>query len=182
MTGSTPRGPWRRVMNRLRRVTEAAFVPPVEATDDGWRINLQTEERDLLIRLLGELSELLTGEENEATTPLLHRLFPPAFLEDPEKEAEYQRLMRQELVASRVAAVDNVTRMLGPDGPATLTENETMAFMQSVNALRLVMGTMLDITDDDSAEDADESDTPEHHLYGYLGWILEWTVRSLTPG
>ena len=70
----------------------------------------------------------------------------------------------------------------GPDGPETLTENETMAFMQSVNALRLVLGTMLDITDDDAAEVADEADTAEHHLYGYLGWILEWTVRSLTPG
>ena len=35
------------------------FVPPVEATEFGWRLNLEAEERDLLIRLLGELKGLL---------------------------------------------------------------------------------------------------------------------------
>jgi hypothetical protein len=163
-------------------MAEREFIAPVEATDDGWRLNIQVEERDLLIRLLEELKALLTGEETEATTPLLHRLFPPAFLDDPDKEAEYQRLMREDLIASRIAAVDNVTRLLHPDGPDMLTENETMAFMQSINAIRLVLGTMLDITDDETADEADEEDSPEHHLYSYLGWILEWTVRSLSPG
>ena len=47
MTDSTAQRSWRRVMNWLRRVTDREFVPPVEATDDGWRINLQAEERDL---------------------------------------------------------------------------------------------------------------------------------------
>jgi hypothetical protein len=172
-------------------VKERDFVPPVEARADGWHLNFEREELVLLIRLLGELKTLLTSEENETTKPLLHRLFPPAFLDDEDKEAEYQRLMREELVASRVAAVDNVTKILEPRRgkrgksdakPAALTENETMAFMQSVNAVRLVLGTMLDITDDESADVADMDDSPEHHLYSYLGWVLEWTVRSLTPG
>lgn len=191
--------------------SERDFEPPVEATEDGWRFNLENEERDLLIRLLGELKTLLTSDENETTKPLLHRLFPPAFLDDEEKEAEYQRLMREELVASRVASVDTVIEILGrsatgthndldggnagrpADGDTTspldresdgaiLTENETLAFMQSLNAVRLVLGTMLDITDDDAADLADLDDSAEHHLYGYLGWLLEWTVRSLTPG
>jgi hypothetical protein len=74
--------------------------------------------------------------------------------------------------------------MLSPadDEPAmaTLSEGETMAFMQSVNAVRLVLGTLLGITDEDSAEDADDGDSPEHGLYGYLGWLLEWTVRALS--
>lgn len=161
---------------------ERDFEPPIMATADGWEFNLEPEERDLLIRLLGELKSLLTSEENETTKPLLHRLFPPAFLDDEEKEAEYQRLMREELVASRVAAVETVNELLGPDGPEFLTENETMAFMQSVNAVRLVLGTMLDITDDEAADVADMDDSPEHHLYSYLGWILEWTVRSLAFG
>ncbi len=169
---------WRRV----RRVADRDFIAPVEATDDGWRLNIDDDARVLLVRLLDELKTLLTSDENDATRPLLHRLFPPAFQDDPDKEAEYQRLMREELVASRVAAVDSVSRLIGPDGPELLTETETMAFMQSVNAIRLVLGTMLDITDDESADGADEEDSPEHHLYAYLGWILEWTVRSLSAG
>ena len=87
--------------------------------------------------------------------------------------------MREELVASRVAAVDSVSLLLMEEG-RTLGEGETMAFMQSVNAIRLVLGTMLDITDDESAEEADINDSPEYSLYGYLGWVLEWTVTALS--
>lgn len=174
------------------------FVPPIERVDatsandgadplgsfdDGhgtqYRLNVDNEERLLLARLLGELKELLTSEADERTTPLLHRLFPPAFRDDPDKEAEYQRLMREELVASRVAAVDSVTALLTEEG-RTLTEGETMAFMQSVNAIRLILGTLLGITDEESAEEADDNDGPEHSLYSYLGWLLEWTVRALS--
>jgi hypothetical protein len=154
------------------------FVPPVAAVDGGWRIGLDTEERELLIRLLGELSTLLTGPDDN---PLLARLFPAAYPDDEEKEREYQRLMREELVASRLAAITAVTAALDPERTDLLTEPETIAFLQAVNAVRLVLGTMLGITDDESADEADDAHTPEHHLYDFLGWLLEWTVRSLSP-
>jgi len=165
-----------------------SVVDPLGTFDDGagpkFRLNFEPEERDLLIRLLGEMKDLLTAEVNEVTAPLLHRLFPPAFRDDPEKEAEYQRLMREELVTSRVVSVDLVTAMLtvNPNTGrlADLSKPDTVAFMQSLNAVRLVLGTMLDITDDDAAEQADMDDSHEFQLYGYLGWLLEWTVQSLS--
>lgn len=161
-------------MARRRR-----FVAPVEAVDGGWRIGLDTAERELLTRLMGELQALLTGpDDNE----LLLRLFPAAYLDDEEKEAEYQRLMREELVASRLAAIASVTAVLRADPDELLDEGQTIAFMQSINAVRLVLGAMLGISDDESADEADEADSPEHHLYDFLSWLLEWTVRSLSPG
>jgi len=157
------------------------FVAPVEAVRGGWRITLDDEERNLLVRLMGELRALLTGpDDNE----LLRRLFPVAYPEDEEKEAEYQRLMREELVASRLAAIESVSRTIDPAGDRArqlLDEGETIAFMQSINAIRLVLGSMLGITDDESADDADSADSPEHNLYDFLSWLLEWTVRSLSP-
>ncbi len=160
-------------------VLRRKFLAPVEAVDGGWRINLDTEERNLLMRLMGELRALLTGpEDNE----LLRRLFPVAYPDDDEKEEEYQRLIREELVASRLGAIESVTRTVDPaNAKALLDEGDTIAFMQSINAIRLVLGSMLGITDDDSADAADEADTPEHHLYDFLSWLLEWTVRSLSP-
>jgi len=164
------------VMGRRRK-----FVGPVEAVDGGWQVNLDVEERELVIRLMGELRALITGpDDNE----LLLRLFPAAYSDDEEKEAEYQRLMREELVASRLASIETVERVLDPDRRELLDEGETLAFMQSLNAIRLVLGTMLDITDDDAADADDEGssgDSPEHHLYDFLSWLLEWTVRSLSP-
>ena len=154
------------------------FVAPVEAVRGGWRITLDDEERKLLMRLMGELRALLSGpDDNE----LLRRLFPVAYPEDEEKEAEYQRLMREELVASRLAAIESVSRTIDPAGDRArqlLDEGETIAFMQSINAIRLVLGSMLGITDDESADDAD---SPEHNLYDFLSWLLEWAVRSLSP-
>jgi hypothetical protein len=160
-------------------VLRRKFVAPVEAVRGGWRINLDVEERNLLLRLMGELRALITGpDDNE----LLRRLFPVAYPEDEEKEAEYQRLMREELVASRLEAIESVSRTIEPaNAKALLDEGETIAFMQSINAIRLVLGSMLGITDDESADAADETDTPEHHLYDFLSWLLEWTVRSLSP-
>jgi hypothetical protein len=154
------------------------FVPPVVGLDGGWRINLDTDERELLIRLLGELATLLSGPDDHE---LLTRLFPLAYTDDEEKEREYQRLMRDELVASRLAAITAVTAALDPSHAELLTEEEAIAFLQALNAVRLVLGTMLGITDDDTADEADIADTPEHHLYDFLGWLLEWTVRALTP-
>lgn len=154
------------------------FLPPVHAVSDGWIIHLESDERDLLVRLMGELKELLTGPEDNV---LIGRLFPEAYPDDEEKEAEYQRLMRDELVESRLASINSVTNTLGPEGPSLLNESEVFAFLQSVNAIRLVLGSMLGITDDESADEADEKDTSEHDLYDFLGWILEWTVRSLSP-
>lgn len=160
------------------------FVPPVRATRHGWQINLDRDERDLVIRLMEELKALLTEADDDhgEPNPLLLRLFPAAYPDDPEKEAEYQRLMREELVTSRVAAIDTVVAILGPDGPKHLDEGQTLAFMQSINAVRLVLGSMLDISDDDLDDDLadeDQPDTPEHHLYAFLSWLLEWTVRSM---
>ena len=154
------------------------FVPPVRAVKGGWEITLDEEERNLLIRLMGELGALMTGpEDNE----LLLRLFPVAYPDDDEKEAEYQRLMREELVTSRLSAIESVTDALDPERTELMNEGETIAFLQSINAIRLVLGTMLDITDDETADDADVGTTPEHQLYDFLSWLLEWTVRSLSP-
>jgi len=70
-----------------------------------------------------------------------------------------------------------VTAALDQERTELLTEAETVAFMQSINAIRLVLGSMLDITDDESADLADTTNTPEHHLYDFLSWLLEWTVQ-----
>jgi hypothetical protein len=163
------------------------FTPPVRAVGDGFEITLDREERELLARLLDELSALLTSDADEHR-PLLSKLFPPAYPDDEEKEAEYQRLMREELVASRLAAIGVMLVALRADDGDVLDEPSLIAFMQSLNAVRLVLGTMLGITDDesadaidDAADDAAGGGSAEHQLYTFLSWLLEWTVQALSP-
>jgi hypothetical protein len=164
---------------RADRDRRRTFTPPVRAVEDGFEITLDREERELLVRLLGELSDLLTSDADEHRV-LLSRLFPPAYPDDEEKEHEYQRLMREELVASRLAAIGVMLEALRADDGDVLDEPSTIAFMQSLNAVRLVIGTMLGITDDESADTADDGASAEHQLYTFLSWLLEWTVQALS--
>lgn len=157
------------------------FKPPIERVRSGYRINLDQEERDVLVRLLGELRSLLVGPND---SPTLARLFPTAYHlpEHAGHDDEYQRLMREELVASRLTGIEIVLGALTET--RVLDESKIMALLQAVNGVRLVLGTILDVSEELDLEHLPE-DHPqlgEFHLYGYLSWLLEWTVRALSQG
>ena len=157
------------------------FRAPVRRIDDLFVVDLADEEKAVVRRLVGELRELLTTDapDSEARVMLV-RLFPVAYPDDDELEAEYQRLMRDDLVQSKLAAFDIVDRALEQGEP--IDEGELIAFMQSVNSIRLVLGTMLGVSDDPNIEEVTPGleDSPEYHLYSYLSWLLEWCVRALS--
>ena len=154
------------------------FIPPVERVRDGFVFNIGDEERQLVTRLMNELSQLLMGEADD---PRLIRIFPPAYhlADDADANAEYQRLMREDLVASRLAGIATVNLAL--QKPGAVTEEAMVSFVQAINGLRLVLGTMLDVVEDDDPDDIDEDDplVGEHHLYNFLSWLLDWAVRAL---
>ena len=149
---------------------------PIEGTDEGYVLNLAQQERDLLVQLMGELESLLEEDDH----PYVARLFPVAYPDDDEAEAEYQRLMREELVISRSANIELVKELVARPEGATMTEAETLGWMQSLNAIRVVLGTMLGIDDDETAEQIDLNEGSGAQLYGYLSYLLEWTVQSLS--
>ena len=155
--------------------------PPVERVRNGFRIHLQTEERELLERLLGELRGLLTGPSDH---PGLTRIFPAAYHlpEHAAHDEEYQRLMREELVASRLSGIEQVLAVIGSADSEVIDEAAVTAYMQALNGLRLVLGTVLDVGEDHDPDDVpdDHPMVGEYHLYGYLSWLLEWTVRALS--
>ena len=66
------------------------------------------------VGLTGELRALLTDPDpGDEAQRLIVRLFPVAYPDDDEMEAEYQRLMREELVGSKLAALDAVDEEIG---------------------------------------------------------------------
>lgn len=144
----------------------------------GYRLNLEPEERDVLAGMLAQLRDLLVSAP--ADTPQLRRLFPTAYAQDPEADAEYQRLMREELVGSRLAALETVTSTLGDDADR-LDAEQLHALMTSMNALRLVLGTICDVGEDDDPADArpDHPFVAELQAYGYLSYLVDAAVAAL---
>lgn len=162
-------------MRRRRRPSG----PIVADGPDRFRLVLDVEEMSLLRRLLDQLRGLLTGAPHDDAR--VRRLFPTAYHDDPERDGEYQRFMRDELVASRLAALTEVDSTLEH---GVLSMDQLAAFMRSLNALRLVLGTLLDVDEDTDPMRLDPQDPlfAEHQLYLWLSWMLEHVVEALGHG
>jgi Domain of unknown function (DUF2017) len=140
------------------------------------RVDLPAQEKEVLRHVLPQLRELLTvGSADDRT----RRLFPTAFPDDPDAEAEYRAYMHGELVSSRLEALDTIESTLEA---RDLNEEQAVAWLQSINSVRLVLGSLLEVS-----EDLDVEDLPEDHpeiegfvLYGYLSLLLDELVRALS--
>jgi hypothetical protein len=144
---------------------------------EGFHLALRPDDRRVIVDLIVQLRDaVLAGAGDER----FRRLFPAAYHQDAELDEEYQRLMHGELLASRLDSLNRTQELLVRDDEAdmiVLTEDELDSLMKSVNDLRLVLGTLLDIQEDEPALDEDDPAYPQFHLYSYLGWLLEWIIR-----
>jgi hypothetical protein len=143
-------------------------------TDGGFDLNLPDEERELLSNVLPQLREVMANPDDERA----RRLFPTAYLNDVERDAEYHRFMREELVASRLAALATFAETARA---GRVDEAALLSWMQAINGVRLVLGTLLDIGEDDNLDGLTKDDPrlPEYALYGYLSGLLEEIVQAL---
>ncbi len=148
---------WRRLIRPLGR--------------DRYRINLPVPLRELLPVVARELDELLDTEDAS-----LRRLFPTAYAQDPERDAEYQVLARDQLIDRRRAAIADFVATAHAE---EVNGEQLAAWMRVINDLRLVLGTRLDVTEDELELDPDSSDAPVMELYRLLGYLLEEIVEAL---
>jgi hypothetical protein len=149
----------------------------VRRTGQGtYRVRLPEPERDLLASLAEQLRELLTETTDD---PTVRRLFPAAYNEDPERDREYQQLVRDELLEGRLAVLATLEATLAAD---ELDEAELTAWLRALNDVRLVLGTRLDVSEDLRDVDADDPDVPAYAVYEYLGFLLSEVVDALAAG
>jgi hypothetical protein len=140
-----------------------------------YQVRLRPTERILVGDLVGQLREQLLASTDE---PSVRRLFPPAYPDDPERDAGYQVLTRDELLESKLAAIEVVERTLDGD---ELDDAGMTAWMGTLNSLRLVLGTRLDVDEELPTLDADDPLAPAYAVYEYLGWLLSQVVDALSP-
>jgi hypothetical protein len=140
----------------------------------GYRLRLPAEERELLRSLPAQLREVMQTDD-----PSLRRLFPPAYPDDREADDEFRRLMREELLEGKLAALRIVEETAGADH---LTGEQLEGWLGALESLRLYLGTELDITEEVYERDLDPDDpaAPALALYGYLSWLQEEAVAALS--
>ena len=144
------------------------------ARDGSYEVRLPAGERQVLADVLPQLRAALAGDAS--ADPAFKRLFPVAYAQDPEHEAEYRELVGDELLAKRLANVDTVLATLEAD---RVSEEELFAWMGAVNDLRLVLGTRLDVSEETDLDvDTEHPEATAYALYAYLGWLLELLVDA----
>lgn len=146
---------------------------PFRRRRDGlFEVNLSADQRDFLRSFLDQLRDLLLADD-----PNLRRLFPVAYADDPKQDAEYQELVHGQLIEARFAAIETVEGTLDA---TEVDEAVLTGWMQSINALRLVLGTVLDVSEEPRELDPDDPGFEAYVLYEELGWLLGHIVMALT--
>jgi len=145
----------------------------------GFQVKLPPPEREVLASLPSMLRAMLAG--GNADDPAMKRLFPSAYLDDEVAAAEFDSVVRDDLLAQKIAAVETMERTLRSE---RLSEDELVAWLAAVNDLRLVLGVRLAITEESSPEDfaGDPETERAYGLYAYLSFLEEDVVRALSSG
>jgi hypothetical protein len=138
-----------------------------------YRITIPEPEQDLLRTLVPQLRDLLTTDD-----PSLNRLFPTAYPDDPERDAGYQAMTRDELLEKRFHSLDVLERTV--EG-GEVDEDTLASWMRALNDLRLVLGTRLDVSEDDDPADLEPGDpmAPAWSIYHYLGGLQGLIIDAL---
>jgi hypothetical protein len=147
--------------------------PRIQAIDaDRYRLRLPAHERDILRALPEQLRALLDTDDAS-----LVRLRPPAY-DEPEADAEYERLVGGEIAAGRLESLQILEETVDAQ---VIDAGQLDAWLRALNDLRLVLGTKLRITEDSYGVGfrRDHPDAPEIALYHYLSWLQEQAVEAV---
>ena len=144
----------------------------------GFLTRIPEAEQSLLVHLPSQLSDTLDGVE--ATEPVpddIVRLFPRAHTIDDDAEAVYESAHRAELLDHFRDALEVLGRTAGS---RHISDEEAEAWLAGLNALRLVLGSRLGVTEE--AHELLESDPAygDWICYHYLSYLQNELVEAMT--
>jgi hypothetical protein len=166
-------------------------------------MHLTDQERDLMGDLLAQLAGMLAEQEPQAPTdplaelvgidpaaerpsdPVMARLFPDAY-EEPELADEFRRFTQRELQRAKRDRISRAARTLARPDPTELDQEECLAWLGALNDLRLVLGTRLDITEEDQSSfrelPEDDPVRATYFVYDWLTYHQDRLIRALDQG
>ena len=155
----------------------------IEPAVTGVLIEFSLVERRLLETLLTQYDELVHDQLDEgdvAADPALARLFPNAYPDDAEAEAEFRRYTLEGLIERKTANSGLIAAALVASPQArrlSVERDDAERWLPALTDLRLVLATRLGIrSDDDPLPDNELAD-----IYGWLGELQWMLVAALDP-
>ncbi len=197
-------------LEQTRAVLEDGTPPPVQAFTPAPEPGTgdPDEEFDAIVAGLGLGPGGGPADEALRDDPVVRRLLPDAYLDDPEGSADFRRLSGGAVRSSKVAAIDSVLADLDllrvQDGGVAVAPDRATAWLTALNDARLALGTLLALGEDDDlyaeldayeqavedqvAAGGDESEAGQGEaalrayriaVYDFLSALLDMVVRAL---
>lgn len=123
-------------------------------------------------------SDSIDGPAAAPVDPVLARLLPDGYRDDPESAGEFRRLTEDTVRRQKSAAVERLLADLpaGGGGEIRLTGETVEAWLAALNDVRLMLGTRLDVTEDMPEPDPDDPDAAPYVVYLWLTELQELLV------
>jgi hypothetical protein len=104
--------------------------------------------------------------------PVLARLLPDGYRDDPQSSAEFRRYTEESLRTAKVASAQTVLASLpSTGGEVRLSEMECQQWLRALNDVRLALSVRLGITDEN--EDLSEHLAADDPRSAYV-WVYQW--------
>jgi glutathione S-transferase len=157
----------------------------------GIRVDLESAEVVLLASLVEQVRELLTIASHD--DPVVARLLPDAYRDDPESAAEYRELMESDLRAQKAAALQRVLDDLSNTGKPhgngerfELADDAVTPWLYALTDVRLTLGTTLDVSEDWADQlaslDPDSPRRTSFAIYDWLSWLQTMIIEAASEG
>ncbi len=150
------------------------------------------EEVKVLRQVATEVVALLT-DGFDRDDPVVERLFPDVYPDDPEATTDFRQFTDGELKTTKIDQAGAMLAVLPSSGgtEVVLDDEAAEAWLRALNDVRLALGTRLDVQDDTDLEgeldeavlrDPASARVGQLSLYAYLGYLQESLVEALISG
>ena len=124
------------------------------------------------------------GADKISDDPVLARLLPDAYRDDPDAAGEFRRYTEPALRSAKHAAAQEMLDTL-PEagGRIQLTQDQALSWLKALNDVRLALGVRLGVTEEFEEQWArlkpDDPQWTAFEVYAWLGAVQESLVQAL---
>jgi hypothetical protein len=143
-----------------------------------------TESDDLFDDLEKMFNETAAEPPEAPVDPVLARLLPDAYQEDPEAAGEFRKYTESSLREAKKYFAQTMLETLPPKGGRVkLTADQARDWLRALNDVRLMFGVRLEVTEDFEEQltslDPKDPRVAAFEVYGWLGAVQESLVRAI---
>jgi hypothetical protein len=139
---------------------------------------------DLFADLEKMFSETSAPAPERPADPVLARLLPDAYNDDPEAAGEFRKYTESSLREAKKYFAQTMLETLPPGGGRVkLTADQARDWLRALNDVRLMFGVRLEVTEDFeeqlAALDPQDPRIAAFEVYGWLGAVQESLVHAI---